>query len=85
MGFASGLERYPTPYFVYPFPSLKVSLKESNQSEGVIVIELPKKNFVWGWDIRTWSIGFVVHKVKELGTVVEINMLPLKFYWRLKG
>lgn len=47
-------------------------------------MELPKKNFVYGWDIRTWSIGFVVHAVDQLGTVVEINVLPLKFYWRIK-
>ncbi|MBU8908528.1 hypothetical protein [Desertibacillus haloalkaliphilus] len=47
-------------------------------------MKLPEKNFVCGWDVRTWSIGFVVHKIKELGTVIEINILPLKFYWRIK-
>lgn len=47
-------------------------------------MKLPKKNVVYGWDFNKWSIGFEIHKIKELGTVVEINFFALKFYWRIR-
>lgn len=40
--------------------------------------------FVMGLDWTSWCIGFQLHKGTRIGTVLEINFLPITVYVRLK-